>query len=136
MRRSCHLRVILLTATIALTGPFCLRAVGRALQGLSQGPSLTAVHLQWGQRAGITRYRLQLARDRGFSDIVLDRVVTGHEAQIDDLEPGRYFWRVAPLAPTLNFSPAEAIEVRPQPRQSNEAGKTLGAERTSTPGRS
>ena len=57
----------------------------------------TTVHLRWGPRAGVSRYRLQLASDVHFRDIVFDRVISGTETDINDLAPGRYFWRMAPL---------------------------------------
>src|SRR2546430_12740056 len=72
----------------------------------------TTVHLRWGPRAGFSRYRLQLASDVHFRDIVFDRVITGTETDVNDLAPGRYFWRIAPLTKTLGeFSSAGTIEV-------------------------
>jgi outer membrane protein assembly factor BamB len=56
-----------------------------------------------------------LATDHGFSDIVFDRVVAGTEYQINDLAPGEYYWRIAPLTTKLGeFSAAAVIEVTPQ----------------------
>src|SRR6266849_7924115 len=76
---------------------------------------LTTIDLRWGARLGVTRYRLQLATDHGFSDIVFDRVVAGTEYQINDLAPGKYYWRIAPLATKLGeFSAAAVIEVTSQ----------------------
>src|SRR5260370_19056700 len=78
--------------------------------------SRTIIHLRWSARPGITRYRLQLATDRGFTDIVFDRVVAGTEYQINDLAPGTYFWRIAPLTTKLGeFSAPATIEVTLQP---------------------
>ena len=72
----------------------------------------TLVTVRWGARPGVSRYRLQLANDRDFADIVFDRVVNGHEYQVNDLPPGKYFWRVAPLDPQLGtFSSAGVIDV-------------------------
>lgn len=72
----------------------------------------TQVHLRWGVRTGIFRYRLQCARDREFTDIVFDRVVSGNEYEMSDLAPGRYFWRVAALTNgPLQFSSAGVIDV-------------------------
>lgn len=72
----------------------------------------TTVHLRWGQRAGVSRYRLQLAADVHFRDIVFDRVISGNETDVNDLAPGKYFWRIAPLTKTLgDFSAAGTIEV-------------------------
>ena len=77
-------------------------------------PQATTVRLRWGPQAGAVRYRLQLARDHEFADIVFDRVVIGNEIVIDDLSPGRYFWRLAPLTTKLGiFSSAALIEVSP-----------------------
>jgi outer membrane protein assembly factor BamB len=69
------------------------------------------VHLHWGARTGITRYRLQVAADSDFHDIVYDRVVKGTEIDINDLPSGKYFWRIAPLTRTLgDFSSAASID--------------------------
>src|SRR5436190_8360493 len=107
---STHSRVLLLFAAIGL-GCF---SIGRAAaQDLTRPPNGTAVHLRWGQRSGVSSYRLQIARDSGFVDIVLDRVVPGNDFEINDLEPGRYFWRVAALTRTLGeFSSAGVIDVQ------------------------
>ncbi len=69
------------------------------------------IHLHWGPRPGVARYRLQIADDRDFRDIVFDRVVTGTETDINELPPGKYFWRVAALTNVLGeFSSATAID--------------------------
>ncbi|MFY9621426.1 MAG: PQQ-binding-like beta-propeller repeat protein [Pyrinomonadaceae bacterium] len=61
----------------------------------------------------MSRYRLQLANDATFIDVVFDRVVSGHEYRMNDLPPGRYYWRVASLnAKRGEFSSAGVIEVR------------------------
>ncbi|HYW73523.1 MAG TPA: PQQ-binding-like beta-propeller repeat protein, partial [Pyrinomonadaceae bacterium] len=78
----------------------------------SQPQANTKVHLHWGARPGVVRYRLQLSLDRDFRDIVLDRIVSGTATDIDDLSPGRYFWRVAPLNKNLgDFSSAAVIDI-------------------------
>lgn len=54
------------------------------------------VLIRWRGRSGVERYRLQVARDREFGDIVSDRAVVGLQAQVE-LPPGvGFFWRVAP----------------------------------------
>jgi len=74
--------------------------------------TVTVVTVRWGARPGVTRYRLQLAQDAAFGDIVFDRVVSGHEYSVTDLAPGRYFWRVAALGAKLGeFSSAGVIDV-------------------------
>jgi outer membrane protein assembly factor BamB len=107
-----HTRTALLIAAVIFG---CFVARDTAAQGpTSPSQSNTSVHLRWGQRPGVSRYRLQLAKDRDFADIVFDRVVEGLESEINDLDPGRYFWRVAPLTAKLgDFSSAGIIEVKP-----------------------
>jgi outer membrane protein assembly factor BamB len=73
---------------------------------------ITRVRLHWGARRGVSRYRFQLAGDRDFRDIIIDRVINGTETNVDDLPPGRYFWRIAPLTQTLGeYSSAAIVEV-------------------------
>src|SRR5947208_3625922 len=115
---SSHLRVLILIAT-ALSPGFSTRA---QIPGLVTGQSNTQTdnsgmptNLRWDPRPGVSRYRLQLALDVGFADIVFDRVVTGNERRVTELPPGKYFWRIAPLTKTLGeFSSARVIEVHRQ----------------------
>ena len=66
--------------------------------------------VRWTGRAGVTRYRLQVARDREFSDIVFDRAVVGLEAQVELPQGDIFFWRVAPAAQeTGEFSTPEPV---------------------------
>jgi len=95
--------------------------VSSAAQEVSQSPTNTTVNLRWGLRPGIARYRLQLAQDRDFADIVFDRVITGNQTQVSELAPGRYFWRVAPLTAKLGeFSSAGVVDIvaRAEPSRS------------------
>lgn len=75
-----------------------------------------AVKLSWAERRGVARYRLQLARDARFRDIIFDRVVSGTEHVIADLEPGDYYWRVAPAEyETGRFSTPTRIKIGDRP---------------------
>jgi len=107
-----HTRASFLIAAVIFG---CFFARDTAAQDVTSPPQKnTSVHLRWGPRPGVSRYRLQLAQDRDFADIVFDRVVAGLESEINDLDPGRYFWRVAPLTAKLgDFSSAGVIEVKP-----------------------
>lgn len=129
MYHSGHLSILLLTAAMTLPGAVAGHAqtpnspspllISKSTQE-PQANGLTTIHLRWGARPAVSRYRLQLAGDREFHDIVFDRVVTGNEYRITDLSPGKYFWRVAPLTAKLGeFSSAAAIEVTPNPAKSN-----------------
>lgn len=109
---SSHTRLIALVAALFAGGILAGPIAAQNSNPTSQGQ--TSVHLHWGQRPGVSRYRLQLARDRGFADIVFDRVVPDLEIEINDLDPGTYFWRIAPLTSSLGeFSSVGAIEVAP-----------------------
>jgi outer membrane protein assembly factor BamB len=56
-----------------------------------------------------------VARDDKFTDIVFDRAVFGTEYAVANLEPGRYYWRVAPaVKETGVFSAAKLIEITGQ----------------------
>jgi len=104
-------RLLVLMGALLLCGTATIaqRTEATATVRVSQN---TLVTLQWGARPGVTRYRLQLANDRSFTDIVFDRVVHGDEYQINDLSPGKYFWRVAPLEGKLGeFSSSGVIEI-------------------------
>jgi outer membrane protein assembly factor BamB len=62
----------------------------------STAQATTSLHLVWPAQQGVLRYRLQLARDEQFKDIVFDRAVFGTEYLVTELAPGRYYWHVAP----------------------------------------
>ncbi|HEX8774975.1 MAG TPA: FG-GAP-like repeat-containing protein [Pyrinomonadaceae bacterium] len=79
--------------------------------------------IQWKARPGVKRYRLQLARDSKFTDIIFDRAVEGTEYLVSELPEGRYYWRVASATPeTGRYSKpaplivAVATEASPTPR--------------------
>ncbi len=59
------------------------------------GPSIL---IRWQGKPGVSRYRLQLATDEAFKDIVFDQAVVGRQHVVKELPPGNYFWRVAPAA--------------------------------------
>jgi outer membrane protein assembly factor BamB len=67
--------------------------------------------LRWDARPGVTRYRLQVALDPRFNDIVYDGAVNGLEQKVP-LAPGRYYWRVAPAPKeTGRYSTPVVVEV-------------------------
>lgn len=108
---SCAIHTWLLTILGALFLSVSAAAQPATSTG-AQNKQTTLVTLRWGARTGVSRYRLQLAEDRDFADIVFDRVVYAHEYEVSDLQPGKYFWRVAPLDGKLgSFSSARVIDV-------------------------
>jgi outer membrane protein assembly factor BamB len=54
--------------------------------------------IRWQGKPGINRYRLQLATDEKFEDVVFDQAVEGHQHLVKGLPAGNYFWRVASAA--------------------------------------
>src|SRR5262245_58370558 len=93
-----YLRVFLLTAMTLGVAAVERAQTNYAPAGPTPQNQFTEGRVRWGPRPGVTRYRLQLARDLDFTDIVFDRVVHSNEYQLDELAPGRYFWRVAALS--------------------------------------
>lgn len=69
--------------------------------------------VRWQGRPGISRYRLQLATDEQFVDVVMDQAVEGLQYLVKDLPPGVYFWRVAPAVAetSITYSPPERITI-------------------------
>ena len=71
----------------------------------------SAITVRWTARPGITRYRLQLATDEAFQDIVFDEAVVGTKHVVTTLPSGKYFWRVAPaVGETGDFSSPARVE--------------------------
>src|SRR5437868_8647354 len=70
------------------------------------------IMIRWRGRSGIPRYRLQVARDRDFRDIVFDRAVVGLEYPVELPAGDSFFWRVAPAAQeTGEFSAPEPVNL-------------------------
>jgi hypothetical protein len=61
-------------------------------------PVPPSILVRWQGKPGVERYRLQLAGDEKFEDIVFDQAVEGRQYVVKGLAPGNYFWRVAPAA--------------------------------------
>jgi outer membrane protein assembly factor BamB len=122
------LRFILLTLIFASAS----HAAHTRAQGTTAATQTkTSLHLRWPAEEGVLRYRLQLARDEKFQDIVFDRAVFGTEYVVTELGPGKYFWRFAPaVKETGTFSPARPIEIPEDAAASDSGG---GAKPRSTP---
>lgn len=77
------------------------------------GTSPTLARIQWKQQTGVMRYRLQIASDRQFNDVLFDGVVSRPEYFAKDFGPGLYYWRVAAAESlTRRFLAAGRLEVR------------------------
>ena len=76
----------------------------------------SSLPIKWSGQPGVNRYRLQVARDENFNDIVFDRAVVGREYVVTGLPQGKYYWRVAPAPDeTGTFSKPLPVEVSPTP---------------------
>lgn len=104
-----RIRILFLSLALLVVAPLALPAQPQ------QKTQATSLQLRWPGQQGVLRYRLQLARDDKFSDIVFDRAVFGTEYAVTNLEPGRYYWRVAPaVKETGTYSPPKLIEITGQ----------------------
>jgi outer membrane protein assembly factor BamB len=87
--------LLLLTLLLVL-----LTSVGNTVAQAHNTPAQADItRLQWNKQPGIDRYRLQIAKDDQFNDVLFDGVVAGQEYVVKDLEPGRYYWRLTSLDP-------------------------------------
>jgi outer membrane protein assembly factor BamB len=64
--------------------------------GQSKPAPAAPIRIKWHLQPGVSRYRLQLATDPEFSDIIFDRAVNGSTYTVTDLPRGHYYWRIAP----------------------------------------
>ncbi len=84
--------------------PFVLKARPEApLAGspIADGTSVGAsTRFEWAAVADAKRYRLQIARDPQFRDLVFDNPAITQTSQRVDLPPGRYFWRLTSITAT------------------------------------
>ena len=71
------------------------------------GASVTSgAALVWGELAGATTYRLQVARDAKFTELLYDAPVAASRLPIDAAwSPGQYHWRVATQRPDGSRGP-------------------------------
>lgn len=91
-----------------------------------------SARIQWKAQEHVSRYRLQIARDQGFNDIVIDRAVNGNGYLISGLPEGKYYWRVAPIGGQGgNYSQAKLVKlVKSKPKELRE---TAGAKKPAKP---
>jgi outer membrane protein assembly factor BamB len=96
---------------VALSLPLTARAQPAATTQKPSAAEQTAasLKLKWTAKPRVRRYRLQVALDEKFTDIVFDRAVVGLEHDVTGLQPGKYYWRVAPATPETGRYSAPAL---------------------------
>lgn len=72
-----------------------VKATGATQKAQEIEPSIL---IRWQGKPGVNRYRLQLATDEKFEDVVYDQAVEGQQHLVKGLPSGNYFWRVASAA--------------------------------------
>ena len=91
-----------------------------------------SILVRWQGRPGINRYRLQLATDERFEDIVFDQAVEGRQHVVKGLPPGNYFWRVAAAAveTSVAYSKPERVTLSETSKGVEVASVVLPADNT------
>lgn len=111
-------RLLLALALVCTLFASTLLTVG----GQTPGQTLVfPTSIQWPRQRSVTWYRLQIGGDETFRDVYMDRRVLGDRYRISDLEPGYYYWRIAPADTRLGefsrplrfFVPGGVVVPRP-----------------------
>lgn len=91
-----------------------------------------SILVRWQGRPGINRYRLQLATDEKFEDVVFDQAVEGRQYVVKGLPPGDYFWRVAAAAveTSISYSKPERVTLSDSAKGVEVASVVLPADNT------
>lgn len=103
--------------------------------GQTSTPTTVPVSIEWVAQTGVARYRLQIATDESFTDVRVDSLVIGHQYTVRDLEPGHYYWRVAPSdSETGQFRQPVRLEVTAESAKAEAPVHPTVAEIVSNPG--
>jgi hypothetical protein len=79
-----------------ILGVVCLAA--NALGQQASGREITfPTSIQWQKQKGVNSYRLQIASDEKFQDVVFDAPIKGERYIVQSLPSGYYYWRVTPV---------------------------------------
>lgn len=96
--------------------PVPLAGAPRLLYPAAHAP-LTAFRFRWRQAPQVTAYRLEIASDPGFDDIlfVVESPRAGFESPAQSLPLGLLYWRVTPRAGAFEGLPSEGRAFRVAP---------------------
>ncbi|MCA1817555.1 MAG: PQQ-binding-like beta-propeller repeat protein [Acidobacteria bacterium] len=105
--------ILLCAAAFAALAAFAQSHASARIQESAASQQTYVATLRWQARPGVRRYRVQVALDPRFNDIIYDGAVEGRQAKIS-LPAGRYYWHVAPAPDeTGRYSPPLVVEVPP-----------------------
>ena len=75
-----------LVHSITLISVVCCCSLSTTAQmKMRAGTQPGVTRLKWTKPAGVARYRLQIARDEQFNDVLFDGIVSGDEYLVSDL---------------------------------------------------
>ena len=87
--------------------------IGSVSAQQNQATQIGTARIVWTRQPGVSNYRLQIATDSRFNDVVFDRRVSGNEYVVREVPIGRYYWRVASAeTQTGVFQSAVPFEVK------------------------
>jgi hypothetical protein len=99
------------TATGGLTAKEILPGVPRLISPSDQrviaheDPSRLKMTLNWEEVSGASRYELEISRTALFTNLLYDAERTQTQVNIDGVEEGDYYWRVAAISQSGNRGP-------------------------------
>jgi hypothetical protein len=67
-----------------------------AVAQTAEHPVFFPTTIELPRQAGVSKYRLQIADDKGFRNVLFDVRLVGGPHNVCWLSPGYYYWRVAP----------------------------------------
>lgn len=129
-RLSIRATFLMLLLFLSVPAPDANAQSGRQQQARQVG---TPFRISWREQPGVRRYRLQIARDTQFADIVFDKLVYGVEYNVTELPDGQYYWRVAPApSETGQYSQGTEIHIGTgTPTDTSAGGRTANVTTTS-----
>jgi hypothetical protein len=101
------------------------QATDAAISSGAASYEVAPVKIAWKQQPGISRYRIQVAMDQRFENVIFDGSVVATEYQANTLAPGRYYWRVAAFEGAGEFSKPAMFEVKSSTTREVAATETL-----------
>jgi hypothetical protein len=89
---------LLALATVLAACAF-IPSYNSAVAQTAEPPVFFPTTIEWNKQAGVSKYRLQIADDKDFHNILFDVQLAGGPHNVCWLSPGYYYWRVASSEP-------------------------------------